>query len=427
MPQFRRDDWVFKSKIFCNEDHLDFGKIKRVGFDMDYTLIQYKSPTYETMVFELMKEELIRIGYPERIREYVYDESDTCTRGTWVSLETGHLLTISETGRILRASLGFTNLSDEEIEEIFPSHQVIYDPRKYFIYDTAFNLPEMQVFRCLVHYFLNNCGYEAHESITKLTHILRFSKMQADVRAALDNLFIAGKIQSKTFENIDEYVDPDDGEMARLISRFDAAGVEVLLITNSGYDYTRKLMGYFFKNANRPWNEFFDLIIVDAKKPSFWREGTPLKEVNMDSGAKSLEEYVGHGEKHHVYSGGNSSLINTFLMKKVPGDQSLYVGDHLVGDVVEPRKFGWKTMAIVREIMYAKHPNGLIWYTKEPADHYQVEPIYDLTYFGKQLVWASIYSFSPLNLLLYKTTHKFRNIQNRQLSALANAVLGNTD
>lgn len=427
MPQLRSDDWAFNEKIFCNEDLFDFGEIKRVGFDMDYTLIQYKSPAYETMVFELVKEELIRIGYPERIREYAYDDSNICVRGTWVSLETGHLLTISDRGKILRASLGFTSLSDEEIEEIFPTRRVTFDPSKYFIYQTAFNLPEMQMFRCLVHYFLNNCGYEAHESIRGLTRILRFSKMQADVRAALDNLFIAGKIQAKTFENIDEYVDPDDGEMARLISRFDAYGIEVLLITNSGYDYARKLMGHFFKNANRPWNEFFDLIIVDAKKPSFWREGTPLKEVNMESGAKSLEEYVGHGEKHHVYSGGNSSLINTFLMKKVPGHQSLYVGDDLAGDVVEPVKFGWRTMAIVREILYAKHPNGLIWYTKEPADYYQVEPTYDLTYFGDQLAWASIYSSSPLNLLFYTPRHKLRNTHNRQLSALENVVLRDTD
>ena len=53
--------YQFFFRIFVNRS-LRLDKIKFYGFDMDYTLAEYKSPEYEDLGFELVKNRLIEIG-----------------------------------------------------------------------------------------------------------------------------------------------------------------------------------------------------------------------------------------------------------------------------------------------------------------------------------------------------------------------------
>ena len=50
-------------------------KIKFYGFDMDYTLAEYKAEEYETLGFELVKERLIQVGYPQDMNNFKYDRN----------------------------------------------------------------------------------------------------------------------------------------------------------------------------------------------------------------------------------------------------------------------------------------------------------------------------------------------------------------
>lgn len=60
--------------IFVNRS-LQLDRIKFYGFDMDYTLALYKSPEFEELTFQQVLESLIELGYPEQIREFVYDRT----------------------------------------------------------------------------------------------------------------------------------------------------------------------------------------------------------------------------------------------------------------------------------------------------------------------------------------------------------------
>jgi 5'-nucleotidase len=42
---------------------------------MDYTLALYKSPEFEELTFQLVVDSVIKLGYPEQIREFVYDRT----------------------------------------------------------------------------------------------------------------------------------------------------------------------------------------------------------------------------------------------------------------------------------------------------------------------------------------------------------------
>ncbi|OON22481.1 hypothetical protein X801_01617 [Opisthorchis viverrini] len=62
------------STIFVNRS-LQLDKIKFFGFDMDYTLAEYKSPDYEELAFDTLKERLVHVGYPEEILSFKYEPS----------------------------------------------------------------------------------------------------------------------------------------------------------------------------------------------------------------------------------------------------------------------------------------------------------------------------------------------------------------
>ena len=42
---------------------------------MDYTLAEYKAEEYETLGFELVKERLIQVGYPQDMNNFKYDRN----------------------------------------------------------------------------------------------------------------------------------------------------------------------------------------------------------------------------------------------------------------------------------------------------------------------------------------------------------------
>lgn len=60
-------------KIFCNRS-LNMKSILAVGFDMDYTLAQYKPETFESLAYEGTVRKLVNdLGYPKEV--YSLDQS----------------------------------------------------------------------------------------------------------------------------------------------------------------------------------------------------------------------------------------------------------------------------------------------------------------------------------------------------------------
>jgi 5'-nucleotidase len=96
-------------RIFVNRS-LQLDRIKFYGFDMDYTLALYKSPEFEELTFQQVLESLIELGYPEEIREFVYDRTFPL-RGLWYDKLYGNLLKVDAYGNILTVVHGFKFLS----------------------------------------------------------------------------------------------------------------------------------------------------------------------------------------------------------------------------------------------------------------------------------------------------------------------------
>jgi hypothetical protein len=61
-----------RKQIFCNRS-LNMKSIVAVGFDMDYTLAQYKAETFETMAYHgTIKKLVFDLGYPKEVCSFLY-------------------------------------------------------------------------------------------------------------------------------------------------------------------------------------------------------------------------------------------------------------------------------------------------------------------------------------------------------------------
>lgn len=56
------------------------------------------------------------------------------------------------------------------------------------------------------------------------------------------------------------------------------------------------------------WPSYFDIAIVDARKPLWFAEGTVFREVDTSTGALKIGIHTGPLKKGVVYSGGNVYL-----------------------------------------------------------------------------------------------------------------------
>jgi hypothetical protein len=61
--------------VFCNRE-LSLGNVRAIGFDMDYTIAQYKQPAFDKLAFDGAKEKLVKkFGYPKELLDVEYDHT----------------------------------------------------------------------------------------------------------------------------------------------------------------------------------------------------------------------------------------------------------------------------------------------------------------------------------------------------------------
>ena len=107
---------------------------------MDYTLALYKSPQYEILAFNQVVEQLLKLGYPQEIKNFVYDPSFP-VRGLWYDKVYGNLLKVDSFGNILVCVHGFKFLKSTEIYKYYPNKYINFDESRIYSLNTLFNLP----------------------------------------------------------------------------------------------------------------------------------------------------------------------------------------------------------------------------------------------------------------------------------------------
>ncbi|XP_043660678.1 cytosolic purine 5'-nucleotidase isoform X3 [Drosophila teissieri] len=346
--------------VFVNRSlHLE--NIKYYGFDMDYTLAEYKSPQYEQLGFNLVKERLVFMGYPKEILQFEYDPTFP-VRGLWFDTLYGNLLKVDAYGNILVCVHGFEFIKHHQVYELYPNKFLKLDESRVYVLNTLFNLPETYLLACLVDFLTNSSDFVRVERGIKAGDLLfTYKSIFQDVRRAVDWVHSDGDLKRRTTQNMAHYVKKDE-RLPTVLSRIRESGAKLFMLTNSDYTYTNEIMTYLFDfphgatpdEPHRDWKTYFDVIVVDARKPLFFDEGTVLRQVDTKTGSLKIGTHVGPLQPGQVYSGGSCELFTKFINAK--GKDVLYVGDHIFGDILKSKKIrGWRTFLIVPELVRELH------------------------------------------------------------------------
>lgn len=322
-------------QVYCNRD-LDLGEVDAIGFDMDYTLAIYKQEAMNQLTIELTLPKLVDFcGHPRRILELDYPEQ-FAIRGLLLDMDTGNILKIDNHRRIHKAYHGFTPLNQADMEQYLRA-PIRLNHERYALLDTLYGLPEATIFATLVD------DYERHGGAPDGG----WRRLYKDVRHCVDLAHSDGRLEAAILSNLDEFVLPAP-ELFDTLNAFHASGKQLFVITNSYPKYTWHILNHLFPEPDQSWRALFDVVITASKKPGFFDGDAPFYEVDERTFAphRIARERFLPGK---LYQGGN--LADFLRMTQIPVERTLYIGDHIYGDILRSRKAStWRVAMIVREM-----------------------------------------------------------------------------
>ncbi|MGK5082151.1 HAD-IG family 5'-nucleotidase [Bdellovibrionota bacterium FG-1] len=321
--------------IFCNRT-LNLRSIKAIGYDMDYTLIHYKVKEWERRAYEYLRQYFVGKGWP--VAHFQFDSEMTC-RGLIVDKDLGNLVKSNRFGFVKHAFHGTQELDFEAQRKAYSRTIIdLHEPRWVFV-NTLFSISEGCFFSQAVELL------DRHA----LPGVMSYSDLYKRVRAGLDFLHMEGKLKADILADPERFIDVDPDMPLALLDQKNA-GKKLLLITNSEWSYTVPVMDYAinqFLPEGMTWRDLFEVMILSSRKPDFFSRENPLFEVVNEEGL--LKPSPGILKPGTVYFGGSARQVETSL--GLSGDEILYVGDHMFGDVWASKSvLRWRTALVLREL-----------------------------------------------------------------------------
>ncbi len=322
--------------VYCNRT-LNFRSLRAIGYDMDYTLVHYNVEEWERCAYSALRARLVAEGWPVEGHEF---DPNCVIRGLILDLDHGNIVKANRFGYIKRAEHGGKALDFDQQRKFYGRTVVdLGDPRWVFL-NTFFSISEACMYSQLV--TLLDEG--------KLKPGTSYLDLYRTVRAMLDAAHVEGELKKMILDDPERFVELDPDTPRALLDQKEA-GKKLLLITNSEWPYTRAMMEYSFDPflpGDMKWRDLFELVVVSARKPSFFTESPPLFEVVDEEGLLRPVAGSPSGD-HHIFLGGNAHTIEKAI--GLDGSDILYVGDHIYSDVhVSKGITRWRTAVIVREI-----------------------------------------------------------------------------
>jgi HAD superfamily 5'-nucleotidase-like hydrolase len=304
---------------------------------MDYTLIHYRVDEWERRAFEHTRARLGDAGWP--VDGLAFDP-DLVIRGLTIDLELGNLVKPTRFGYVIKAAHGTKFLEFDRLRREYEGTAVDLSERRWVFLNTLFSMSEASLFAQLVDLFDEG----------KIHGIHGYTELYEAVRSTLDAAHMEGRLKQDILAHPERFVVPDPEIPLALLDQ-KHAGKRVVLITNSEWEYTQKMMAYAFDPhlpEGTSWRDLFDAVIVSAAKPAFFTSTRPLYRI-VDEELGLMRPHVGDLQGGAVFVGGYAAQLEAHL--GLSGDQVLYVGDHLYSDVsVSKALLRWRTALILREL-----------------------------------------------------------------------------
>ncbi|MBC7544798.1 MAG: HAD-IG family 5'-nucleotidase [Candidatus Sericytochromatia bacterium] len=324
--------------IFVNRN-LNIEKISVIGFDMDYTLAIYFKQAIEELAFDLTIEQMIAVkGYPAAIGEFRYDPG-FAIRGLLLDKLRGNLLKINRFKVVGRVMHGTRPMTPAEVLAAY-ERKIDTSDKHLVSIDTLFSLPEANLFALLVDY-LEDCNDGATQDYIRIFD---------DIKECIDMIHNDGSLKGLIALDVPKYIYKDP-YLALTLDKMRQSGKKLFLLTNSYWEYTQLVMTYLLHDelATYPqWQDYFDVIMVGARKPGYFLTDSPFWV--CDPVTEELTAFDGERfEPGVVYQHGNIKVFEQLIGHR--GDQILYIGDHIFGDILRSAKNGnWRTALVIQEL-----------------------------------------------------------------------------
>ncbi|KAJ9593389.1 hypothetical protein L9F63_015093 [Diploptera punctata] len=334
---------VNKNAVFsCNE--LDLKEVNVYGFDYDYTLAHYK-PSMDFLLYKLGRDTLIeKYKYPAEIAKLDY-KPGFAVRGLHYDIEKGLLLKIDSFLQIQLGTVyrGLSPVPDEEVLRLYKNRIIpiayvesqvknVQDVKiKMVQLADLFSVPEIGLLCNVAEYFERN-HIDYHPEIL-------FRDVKHSVQSGHP---VMHKIVE---ENVAEYLEQSK-DIRKFFDRLVAAKKQLFLVTNSPFRFVNKGMQLL---VGEDWRNYFDVVIVQARKPKFFTdESRPFRVYDFES-KMQLWDRVTSLDKGKIYYEGTVKQLQD--MTGWRGEQVLYFGDHPYSDLADVTlEHGWRTGAIISEL-----------------------------------------------------------------------------
>ncbi len=318
---------------------LNLRSIEAIGYDMDYTLIHYRTEAWEELAYARIRALLGERGWPVAGLEL---DPDLIIRGLVLDVELGNLVKPNRFGYVVRSTHGTRFLDHGEQREAYRHTAVdLASPRFEFL-NTLFSMSEGCIYAQLVDRF------DAQRS--RFPGVHSYAELYRQVNSTVVQTHVEGVIKADITAHPERFVDPDPEAPLALLDQVEA-GKRLLLITNGEWPYARDLMAFAF-DPHLPgattWRDLFELVILHARKPVFFAHPLPLFSV-VDEDRGLLAPAAAGIPCPGVYVGGDALQVERYL--GLSGAEILYVGDHVFADAkVSKAELRWRTALIVREL-----------------------------------------------------------------------------
>ena len=324
-------------KVFVNRI-INMKKIKLIGLDMDHTLIRYNSEQFESLVYDLIKEKIVDIKhYPAVIKKLKFNYHDAI-RGLVIDCINGNILKLSRYGAIRQSYHGTRLIDFNSQQEIYRSIYVDLGDPNYMPIDTSFSIAFCVLYGQLI-------DLKDELSTQEMPNYQTIAK---DVQYCVDKVHSDGSLKGIISKDLKKYVLTEKAVVEGL-KHFIRHGKKIFILTNSDYSYTKLLLDYAitpYLNKGETWRDLFEYVITLANKPRFFYDNLRFLSVNPENGSMTNAEGI---LVPGIYQGGNAKKFTENL--QVSGDEILYIGDHIYGDILRLKKdCNWRTALVVEEL-----------------------------------------------------------------------------
>jgi HAD superfamily 5'-nucleotidase-like hydrolase len=320
---------------------LNMKQIAAIGLDMDYTLVRYDSEAFEAMTYKEIKKKLCEVkAYPKQVADLKF-QFNLAIRGLVIDKPHGNVLKLSTYSKVKQAYHGLSEMDFKTQQKIYQGLTIdLNDSNRFAIVDTTFSIAYCVLYMQIIELKKNNPELGLPD----------FKTIEENLIEALDVSHRDGSLKNEVKKNVKKYIVQDENTVLAL-ERFKKHGKKLWVITNSDYEYSKLLLDYAinpFLKDHKSWHGLFNIVVTAASKPKFFTDKLPLLHVDPETGLM---------RNHHgliqdgIYQGGCAQTIQK--SSGLSGEQILYLGDHIYGDVLQIKKTcNWRTALVIDELIH---------------------------------------------------------------------------